>query len=208
MRERLHIMSKNFCRQAVVIFIAVLWGGCQRAPIRVDIPEALTTPPDTTLGPGDVFDIRVFEEEELSSTFRVASDGSIDFPLLGNLRVEGKTPSEVADIVESGLRDEQYLKNPQVSVFVKEYNSKKISVFGQVKKPGTFPYQDGMSVVEAISIAGGFTSMSRGNETTIIRMVDGKKKRFMVQVEFIGQGKATNFVLRSGDIVFVPERIF
>lgn len=202
---------KNKIHQVVAVN-AMLAGlcliSCQKAPQKVQIPEEITAPPDTTLGPTDVFDIRVFEEDELSSTFRVASDGTIDFPLLGNIHVAGKTPSEVAEIVERGLHDEQYLKKPQVTVFVKEYNSKKISVFGQVKKPGTFPYQDGMSVVEAISIAGGFTSMSRGNETTVIRVVNGKKKRFMVQVELIGQGKVPNFILQSGDIVFVPERIF
>jgi protein involved in polysaccharide export with SLBB domain len=188
--------------------ILFVFNACQKAPQKIEIPEEIAAPPDTTLGPSDVFDIRVFEEDELSSTFRVASDGTIDFPLLGNIHVAGKTPTEVAEIVETGLKDEQYLNKPQVSVFVKEYNSKKISVFGQVKKPGTFPYQDGMSVVEAISIAGGFTSMSRGNETTVIRVINGKKRRFMVEVELIGQGKAPNFILQSGDIVFVPERIF
>jgi protein involved in polysaccharide export with SLBB domain len=170
--------------------------------------EAMAPPPDTTLGPGDVFDIRVFGEEDLSSTFRVASDGSIDFPLVGVVNVDGKTPTEVAKAVESGLKDGDFLKNPQVSIFVKEYNSKKISVFGQVKQPGTFPYRDGMSVVEAISQAGGFTSMARKNDTTVIRVVGGKKERFQVAVESIGEGGASNFVLRTGDIVFVPERIF
>ena len=199
---------KSLSIQIVAVLMVFCTSSCQKAPSKVQIPEEITAPPDTTLGPTDVFDIRVFEEDELSSTFRVASDGSIDFPLLGNIHVAGKTPTEVAEIVENGLREEQYLKKPQVSVFVKEYNSKKVSVFGQVKKPGTFPYQDGMSVVEAISIAGGFTSMSRGNETTVIRVIDGKKKRFLVQVELIGQGKVPNFILQSGDIVFVPERIF
>lgn len=174
-----------------------------------DIPgEESATPPDSTLGPGDVFDVRVYGEKDLSSTFRVASDGTIDYPLLGPLQVNALTPGELAKSIEDGLKEGQFLKKPQVSIFVKEYNSKKISVFGQVKKPGTFPYQDGMSVVEAISIAGGFTSMARGNDTTVIRVVGGVKKRFKVPVEDVGTGQAPNFVLRSGDIVFVPERIF
>jgi len=170
--------------------------------------DQVQTAPDTTLGPGDVFDIRVFEEKELSSTFRVASDGSIDFPLLGTLKVAGLNPSAVSKLVEDGLRDNEFLKNPQVSILVKEYNSKKISVFGQVKKPGTFSYQDGMSVVEAISLGGGFTSMARKNDVTVIRVINGKKRRFGVPVEEIGQGKASNFIMRPGDIVFVPERVF
>jgi polysaccharide export outer membrane protein len=110
--------------------------------------------------------------------------------------------------VEKGLVSQRYLKKPQVSVFVQEYNSKKISIFGQVRQPGTFSYQEGMSVVEAISIAGGFTSMARKNDTTVIRIVNGKKRRFKVEVESIGQGVAANFIMSPGDIIFVPERIF
>ncbi len=173
-----------------------------------NLPDDISAPPDTTLGPGDVFDIRVYGEKDLSSTFRVASDGTIDYPLLGTVQVAGLTPTEVVGVLEKGLKEGEFLKKPQVSVFVKEYNSKKVSVFGQVKKPGTFSYQDGMSVVEAISLAGGFTAMARGNDTTVIRIVEGAKKRFRVPVEEIGQGKAANFFLRAGDILFVPERIF
>lgn len=164
--------------------------------------------PDTTLGPGDLFEVRVFGEKELSNKYRVSSDGSIDFPLIGTVIVAGKTPSEIAKTIESKLVEGEFLKRPQVSILVEEYSSKKVSVFGQVKKPGTLAFRDGMSVVEAISEAGGFTSMARTNETTVIRVVDGAKKSFKVPVELIGQGRAPNFVLRPGDIVFVPERIF
>jgi polysaccharide export outer membrane protein len=171
-------------------------------------PEAAAEPPDTTLGPEDVFDVRVFGEKELSSTYRVASDGTIDFPLIGTVSVTGKTPTEVADLLEGKLIEGDFIKKPQVSILVTEYNSKKISVFGQVKEPGTFPYQDGMSVVEAISKAGGFTSMAKANDTIVIRAVEGEKKRFKVPVEAIGEGREPNFVLRAGDILFVPERVF
>ncbi len=182
-------------------------GGSQVVHDRFD-DEAIGPPPDTTLGPGDVFDVRVYGEKDLSSTFRVASDGSIDYPLLRTINVSGKTPTEVANLIEQGLKEGGFLNRPEVSIFVKEYNSKKISVFGQVKKPGTFPYEEGMSVVEAITVAGGFTSMARENDTTVIRVVEGIKKRYRVPVEMIGQGKAANFTLMTGDIIFVPERIF
>lgn len=194
---------------AIVVLLPLALLGCGAPqPAAPAVPEDLAAPPDTTLGPGDVFDVRVYGEEDLSSTFRIASDGSIDYPLLGTLDVAGKTPTEVAQVVEQGLRDGDFLKQPQVSILVKEYNSKKISVFGQVKKPGTFPYQDGMTVVEAISKAGGFNAMARKNDAVVIRVVDGTKRRFTVPVKAIGEGRAANFVLRPGDIVFVPERIF
>ena len=192
---------------ALLILVMGLAAACgSKQPVVIE--DATTEPPDTTVGPEDVFDVRVFGEKELSSTYRVTSDGTIDFPLIGTVSVTGKTPTEIADLIETKLIDGDYLKRPEVSILVTEYNSKKVSVFGQVKQPGTFTYQDGMSVVEAISKAGGFTSMAKANDTVVIRVVDGKEKRHKVAVESIGEGRAPNFVLRAGDIVFVPERVF
>lgn len=198
----------RLCYSAAALLLTAALGAACGSSQPVVVEEAAAELPDTTLGPEDVFDVRVFGEKELSNTYRVASDGTIDFPLIGTVSVTGKTPTEVADLIETALVEGDFLKRPQVSILVTEYNSKKISVFGQVKQPGTFPYQDGMSVVEAISKAGGFTSMARANDTVVIRVVDGDEKRFKVPVEAIGEGQAPNFLLRAGDIVFVPERVF
>ncbi len=203
-------MNNIFHIHQVVLASLVLFAfaGCTGAsPVTPQVPGETRTL-DTTLGPGDVFDIRVYGEKELSNSYRVDSDGTIDYPMIGTLQVEGKTPSEIAKLLETLLLEGEILKNPQVSILVKEYSSKKISVFGQVNKPGTFIYDEGMSVVEAISRAGGFTSMARKNDTTVTRVVEGTEKKFKVPVEAIGQGRASNFVLRPGDNVFVPERIF
>ena len=190
-----------------LLLIAAACGGAPSLAYGADDVDPAAEP-DTTLGPGDLFEIRVFGEKDLSNKHRVSSDGTIDFPLIGAVQVAGKTPSEIAKTIERMLVEGELLKRPQVSILVEEYVSKKVSVFGQVKKPGTLPFRDGMSVVEAISDAGGFTSMARTNDTTVIRVIDGKKRSFKVPVELIGQGRAPNFVLRPGDIVFVPERVF
>ena len=97
---------------------------------------------------------------------------------------------------------------PQVSVVVKEYNSKKVFVFGEVQKPGTFVYQDGMSVVQAVTVAGGFTRTAAQNGTSVTRRVNGQEVRMKVNVQDIALGKAPNFTLEPGDIVFVPESLF
>lgn len=193
----------------LVVFTALLCFevSCASAPTIVSAPPVAPAE-DTTLGAGDVFDIRVYGEKELSDTYRVASDGSIDFPLIGNILVEGMTPSDVKEKIEQQLISGEFLKTPQVSIFVKEYASKKVSVFGEVNKPGTFSYQEGMGVVEAISLAGGFTPMAKTANTMVTRVVDGAKQNFVVPVEQIGEGKTSDFVLRPGDIVFVPERVF
>lgn len=162
---------------------------------------------DTTLGPGDVFEIRVFRQEDMTGTYSVSAEGSISFPLVGVVQVEGKTPADI----EAELRDrlaDGYLRDPQVSVLVKEYKSKKISVFGQVRKPGTLAYVEGMTVIDALAQAGGFTDMARKNAVTVTRKSGDTKTNYTVPVEDIGTGKADNFYVRPGDVVFVPRRLW
>ena len=163
--------------------------------------------PASTLGPGDVFEVKVYDEKELSGIYRVSSSGSISFPLIGKVHVEGMTSTDAADVIQGRL-GEKYLRNPQVSIFIKEYNSKKISVFGQVNKPGTFKYEDNMSVTQAVSMAGGFTKMAAKDDTNVTRIEAGEEKKYPVPVESIAQGQAKNFYLQPGDIVYVPESIW
>jgi len=163
--------------------------------------------PASALGPGDVFEVRVFQEPDLSGIYRVASDGSIDFPLCGKLAVAGLQSSGVTEALTRCLAN-GYLKRPQVSIYVKEFNSKKIFVFGEVQKPGTFQYEESMSVVQAVTLAGGFASRADRNNVSVARLVDGREMRIKVQVADIGLGRAVNFGLVPGDIVFVPESLF
>lgn len=161
---------------------------------------------EATLGSGDVFDVRVYLEPELSGAYRVASDGTILYPLIGKMYLNGKTPTQIAEEIQSGLS--RYIKNPQVYVFVKEFNSRKIFVFGQVQKPGTFPYEDRMTIIQALTLAGGFSQMAAKNRTYIMRYVSGKESRLTVPLEEIISGNLRNFELQPGDIIFVPESIF
>jgi len=160
-----------------------------------------------TLGPGDVFEVRVFQEPELSGLFQVGPQGDIIFPLCKRVVVEGLDPNGAAEKLRSCLA-EGYMRNPQVSVLVKEYNSKKVFVFGEVQKPGTFPFQDGMSIVQAVTLAGGFTRNAAQNSTSITRRVNGQEVKTKVNVQDIALGKAPNVTLEPGDIVFVPESMF
>jgi protein involved in polysaccharide export with SLBB domain len=165
-------------------------------------------PVDNTLGPGDLFEVRVFGEKELSNIYRVSDQGTIEFPLIGSVKVAGRVPPEVALEIRELLQKGEYLKNPQVTVFVKEVHSKKVFVFGQVHKPGTFAYELNMSVIQAITLAGGFNPLAAKNDTTVTRQIDGRKTKLRVRVEAIAEGSERNFVLKPGDIIFVPERFF
>ncbi len=163
---------------------------------------------DTSLGVDDVFEVRVFGETELSGAYRVGQDGTIDFPLVGEVSVLGQEPRAVAALVASRLRESGVLVSPQVSVFVREYNSKRFSVLGAVGNPGNFEMRSGMTVVQAIGLAGGFSSLANRDGTYVTRQVNGQAQRFSVPVDRITSGQEEDFPLQAQDIVYVPERIF
>lgn len=178
--------------------------GCREAPA----PALPWTPPEAhnRLGPDDVFEVTVYGEPELSGSYRIASDGSIDFPLVGRVQVGGLNTSQLSERLTEALA--RYVRNPSVSVFVKEFNSQRVYVFGQVQKPGTFKYEQGMNIIQAITLAGGFARFADKNATSLTRMIDGREHRVEVSVESIGQGEVPNLLLQPGDIVYVPESVF
>ena len=160
-----------------------------------------------TLGPADVFEARVYQEPELSGVYQVGPEGDVVFPLCKRVVVSGLTANAAADKLRQCLKA-GFMKDPQVSVLVKEYNSKKVFVFGEVQKPGTFTYEEGMSVVQAITLAGGFTKSAAQNSTSVTRRVRGQEVKVKLTVQDIALGKAPNFKLEPGDIVYVPESLF
>ena len=161
----------------------------------------------STLGSGDLLEVKVFGEEDLSGAYRISPDGSIDFPLCGKVPLSGKTQGQAADAL-TGCLATRYLKHPQVSVLLREYNSKKVFVFGEVQRPGTFPFDSDMSIIQAVTLAGGFTRSAAKNSISVTRIIDGQERKIRVPVEDIGTGKERNFQLQPGDIVFVPESFF
>ncbi|EAU67344.1 AceH [Stigmatella aurantiaca DW4/3-1] len=151
-------------------------------------------------------EVRVFQEPDHSGIWRVSPEGTIDYPLCGKVTLEGRTSSTAADVLRECLA--RYLRNPQVAVLIREYNSKKIFVFGEVQKPGTFPYDGEMTIIQAITLAGGFTKLAAKNSTNVTRRVDGQERKIRVPVEDIGVGREKNFLLQPGDIIFIPESFF
>lgn len=162
---------------------------------------------DTSLGVGDSFEVRVFGEPDLSGLFKVGVEGNVNYPLVGVLHVAGLDAQAAAQAIAGKLK-EGILRDPQVTVLIREQTSKKVHVLGQVGHPGTFNFTPSMSVIEAITAAGGFTALAAKNDTTITRSDAGKKTIVRVPVADIGEGKAPNVYLQPGDIISVPERIF
>lgn len=206
---RLRNARSRIARWSVGLGSVLLLAGCPRPTISTNAGPSLSPPPPSgvasSFGPGDSFEVRVFGEAELSSKYRVGPDGNIDYPMCGALHVSGQTSSEVAGLITKCLQ--KYLKAPMVSVLEIEVGSrKKIVVFGYVQKPGTFPYEERMSIVQAVAAAGGFAQFAGQNSIVVTRVTEaGEEQRFKVPVQDIGTGKAPNFYLLPGDIVFIPE---
>lgn len=174
-----------------------------RAPLFDSLID--TARSDYRIGRQDLLEISVFDVDELDQTVRVADDGSITMPLLGRLMVSGLTKTELEKMIAQ-LLEESYVRDPQVTVFVKEYESKKVAVSGAVKKPGTYEMLGRKTLLEMISMAGGLDK-DLGKEIIIFRQrADGATERIPLDLDRLvyAADPALNLVLRPGDIVYVP----
>lgn len=162
---------------------------------------------DDQVGVDDMFDVRVYGESDLSGSYRVATDGTIDFPLAGRIPVAGLRTGQIQRRIIERLK-QGYLKNPQVTVLMKEWNSRKISVLGQVQKPGSVPYHPHMTIVDAIALAGGFTGIAAKNSVSLRRETGGKVESHIYRVADITEGRSTNVLVLPGDVLVVEERLF
>ena|SRR5882757_536568 len=164
-------------------------------------------PPEDRLGMDDVFEVRVFGESELSGTYRVSSEGTIDFPLGGRIHVAGLRIDELQATLVQKLKS-GYLNDPQVSVMIRSWNSRKISVLGQVQKPGSVDFFPNMTIVDAIALAGGFTPIADKNTVTLRREASGKVVTEVFPVADISEGRSPNIPVLPGDVIVVEERLF
>jgi polysaccharide export outer membrane protein len=112
------------------------------------------------IGPGDLIDVAVFDIPELSTSGRVTNSGDLPYPLLGSVKVMGKTAAEVEKAIADGLRDNQFVLAPHVTVLVREYATQGVSVMGEVHRPGTYPLVGTHTLMDVISAVGGLTSLA------------------------------------------------
>jgi polysaccharide export outer membrane protein len=152
-----------------------------------------------TIGPLDVLDISVFQVPELTKSVQVSDTGTINLPLVGEVQVAGKTPQQVERDLTARL-GAKYLQNPQVTVYVKEYNSQQLTVEGNVTKPGVFPIKGKTSLLQVIAMAGGMGDTSDWT-VLVLRQSNGRRQAAKFDVDAIQNGKADDPVMQSGDIV-------
>lgn len=159
---------------------------------------------------GDIVEIKVFMEPNMDRVLRISSNGTVTYPLVGNVKIGGYCVSDAEQQLAERLK--YYIKNPQVSMLIKEYSNKMVYVLGQVKKPSqlSIPPEKTMTVLEAITSVGGFTDIANTSKIKVLRMEKGKQKSIDVDVNAITkQGKKSLDVeLMPGDVIFVPQSMF
>ena len=193
-------------RLVAVVLAGALSGACSPPPRPFDLPPAVEM---KTVGPDDIFEIRIVGEDKLPTVYTVSPDGTVDLPYVKRVKVAGLEPQQIAEVVRNKLISDQILSDPNVSVSVKEYRSKKVEVFGEVLKPSSLSLEPGMTLLRAISQAGGFNTIADKNRVTLRRRLrDGSVKVVTVSVGDITENRIPDIVLQAGDTVFVNQRVF
>ncbi len=164
---------------------------------------------DYVLQPSDLLNVQIFQEDNLKRDVRVSQEYSITLPLIGKVDVKGKTLRQAEEMIRV-LYDRDYLVNPQINVVVVEYAKRTVNVIGQVNQPGAvlFPQEQGLTLLDAISRAGGFTRLAERKEVKLTRTnADGKTETYIINVDSLIKGSSSNsWPLLVNDIIFVPER--
>jgi polysaccharide biosynthesis/export protein len=165
--------------------------------------KSATTDPNYVIGAQDVLDISVWKEPEVSRVVPVRPDGKISLPLLNDVQAAGLTPAQLADEITTGLK--KYVTSPQVTVIVTTVNQR-VYIIGEVIRPGAFPMVPGMTVVQALSSAGGFTQFAKTKSIFVRRMENGKEVKYQFNYKDVINGKKPeeDIPLKAGDTVVVP----
>lgn len=216
--------SLSICITLLLSLVAAV--ACTSAPpAQKPSPAAAAVPPSSPsspkvaaapvaasyiIGPGDSLEVFVWRNAELSATVPVRPDGKISTPLVEDMVAVGKTPTQLARDIEKVLAE--YVKSPQVNVIVTQPVSafSQVKVIGQVLKPQSLPYREGMTVLDALLTVGGLGPYAAGNRAKVVRTDGGKQTQINVNLEkIIDKGDMTqNIKLQPGDVIVVPETHF
>ena len=164
----------------------------------------VAAPEDYRISPSDVLEVTVFGVADLTRTVQVSTNGAISLPLIRTVPAAGKTASELEFAIATKL-EAKYLQSPQVSVFVKEYTSQRITVDGAVNKPGIFPTTGQLSLLQSIALAEGLNNVADPTGILIFRTVGNQRMAARFDLKKIRSGKSQDPMLVAGDIVMVDQ---
>jgi polysaccharide export outer membrane protein len=163
-----------------------------------------TADPNYMIGPQDVLEIDVWKEAELTRSVPVRPDGKISLPLLNDVQAAGLTPTQLSEELTTELK--KFITDPQVTVIVTQINSQRVYILGEMTRPGAYPLLPGMTVLQALSSAGGFTPFASMKKIYVLRSEGGKQEKFPFNYKQVVKGKnpEQNIVLKAGDQIVVP----
>jgi polysaccharide biosynthesis/export protein len=203
----------NKLRWISIAGAALLAAGCESVPLpseAVDPTSANIT--EYRIGSDDRVQVTVWRNPELSVTTPVRPDGKISMPLIGDVEAGGRTPTEVAENIKKQLS--AYLREPNVAVIVTELRSHeyltRVRITGAVRTPRSIPHRQGMTVLDAVLDSGGVNDFASPNRTKVYRKAKDKTEVFDIELgDILNKGRLeTNLLLRPGDVITVPERLF
>jgi polysaccharide export outer membrane protein len=189
----------------VLFFVAVVGLGCRPTPKPVKLPRADV---DNAVAPGDKFTMQIVGEDKLPTEYEVAGDGSVAFPFINRMKVEGLEKHEIESKIREELIAGQYYDNPVVVVTIKEFKSKLVTVAGEVKKPNSFPFVPGMTLTSVIAQAGGMTPLAIRYEVKLVRKTKDGIKDAIVDYDAINNNEIPDVPLQPGDNITVPRSPF
>lgn len=169
--------------------------------------SSLIVTPDYTIGPEDVLEITVWRNADLSKVVVVRPDGRVSLPLIGDVTAVGRTAVQLAEAIASKLKE--FKENPQVSIVVKEVNSYSVYVLGEVSKPGKYPLKSKTTLLQAITLASGFTPAAARNKIVVFRFGENGEKDVKIKASYddiiLRDASPQNIHLKPGDTIVVPS---
>jgi len=195
-----------------LIIVSLALVGCSGAPaVPAGAVGAEPGQAEYRIGPGDMLEIFVWRNPEISAKVPVRPDGKISTPLVEDMVAVGKTPTELARDMEGVLAT--YIRSPQVNVIVSEFQgvfSEQVRVVGQAANPQAIPYREGMTVLDVIIAVGGLGEFAAGNKSKLVRNVNGAPKEYRIRLDdLLNDGDIRqNVKIEPGDVIIIPESFF
>jgi polysaccharide export outer membrane protein len=203
-------------RKLIIFFVMVFIASCSSSEVLKENPDVVhkdaSLVAEYRIGVDDIVQVSVWKNPELTITVPVRPDGKISVPLIGDIAAASLTPQVVSNDIQRKLS--KFIRNPKVTVILTKLNSheylSRVRVTGAVQNQISIPYRQGITVLDAILVAGGINEFASGNRTKIYRRASAETKVYNVYLDdILNDGKLkTNYILIPGDIITVPERSF
>jgi len=200
------------CKKLLIIFILAVtyFSSCgletkvtkNKKSMITDLNKNVKT--SDILGINDLIEIRVYGESELTRVYRINSSGIIIYPIIGKIKVINRSIYDLTKEMEEKLK-KNFFKSPQITIFLKESNSRKVYILGQVKKPGAYNYKHKLTLLKLIASSGGLTNVADINKVILKREIDGKVNSVTIEVSLIIKGLIDDLLLSPEDVIYVSE---